>query len=116
MYAAAGALAAGLAGGYYLRDLQADAADKQRIEQAARDAARRAEHADQSAAGYETAKAADEVRERIVVKEVTRVVEKPVYRNVCIDADGLRILASDIAARTTPGEPAPTLRPAAPAD
>lgn len=38
------------------------------------------------------------VRERVVVKEVERVLEKPMYRSVCLDDDGLRILADDIAA------------------
>ena len=113
-YVGAGALVAGLAGGWCARDVKADADDKNRIELAAKDAARRAEHADTAAQGYEIVKANDEVRERIVTKEVIRVVQKPVYRNECVDADGLRILAADIAARTTTGQPAPTVR-AAPA-
>lgn len=36
-----------------------------------------------------------EARERIVIKEVIRVVSKPVYREQCLDDDGMRILADD---------------------
>ena len=115
-YVGAGALAAGLAGGYYLRDLQADADDKARLEQANKDAMRRAENADRASATYESAKDATQARERVVIKEVTRVVTRPVYRNECVDADGLRILADDIAARTAPRQPAPALPDAARAD
>lgn len=52
-----------------------------------------------AATKYEAIKTAAEVRERIVEKEVERVVEKPVYTNSCLDADGLKILSDDIKSR-----------------
>ena len=115
-YVGAVALASGLAGGYYLRDLQADAADKLRAEVAARDAHRRIENADRAAGSYEQATAVEETRERVVIKEVTRVVSRPVYRAECVDADGLRILAADIAAGPAAGQLAPGVRTAPAAD
>lgn len=105
-YVGGGALLAGLAGGWYARDVKADADDKVRAEQVAKDIARRANEADAAAASYEALKASIDARERVVIKEVTRVVEKPVYRNECLDDDGLRILAADIQARSAPGKPA----------
>ena len=47
--------------------------------------------------------------ERIIERETQRVIEKPVYRTVCADADGLRVLE---AARTG-GKPSDEM-PAAP--
>ena len=33
--------------------------------------------------------------ERTVVRETTKVVERPVYRNVCLDPDGVRLINAD---------------------
>lgn len=75
---------------------------------------RREEKVDLAANGHEKFKAAAGVREVQVIKEVERVVqENTVYSNVCLDADGLRIIASDIAARYPSSEPAPTVPAAA---
>ena len=105
-YVGIGAFAVGAAGAWQIQEWRHDADDKARVEQAARDSLRRAENADRAAGDYEETKTAAEVRERVVIKEVTRVVEKPVYRNECLDDDGLRILAADIQARTASGKPA----------
>lgn len=65
---------------------------------------------DTAAVKHEQFKARVEVREVQVLKEVDRVIEKNVYSNVCIDDDGLRIIAADIAARhDAPSQPAPTV-------
>ncbi len=70
---------------------------------------RRDEKVDLAANGHEKFKAAAGVREVKVIKEVERVVQNTVYSNVCLDADGLRIIASDIAARYPASEPAPAV-------
>ena len=48
---------------------------------------------------------------RTITKEVDRVVERPVYRNVCLDADGLRLarcaIAGTGAAACKPDKPMP---------
>ncbi len=97
-YAAVAALLVGLGTGWQTRSWLEAKHDRDRQELAARDAMRRAEHVDAAAVRYERGPAAQEARERVVIQEVQRVVEKPVYRNVCIDDDGLRILAADIEA------------------
>jgi hypothetical protein len=93
------ALAVGFGGGWKTRSWKADSDDRARIEaQAEADRLSRA-RVNTAASAHEDSKAAARMRERIVVKEVDRVVEKPVYRNECLDDDGLRILTSDIDAR-----------------
>ena len=89
-------LAAGTAGGWKARDWKAGADDKQRIENEAEARRLRARQVDSAAEALEVKKAAGEVRWRTVVKEQERVVEKPVYRNVCLDDDGLRLIAAEV--------------------
>lgn len=50
------------------------------------------ETAQQASSGYQTDKAKREQKERVRYVEVQKIVERPVYRNVCIDDDGLRII------------------------
>lgn len=54
------------------------------------------EHARKTSAAYQAQKAAREERERVRYVQVQKIVEKPVYRNVCLDADGLRELNAAI--------------------
>lgn len=58
---------------------------------------------------HEIFKTITETRWREVQKEVDRVVENVVYRNVCLDDDGLRILSDGIKARYPGSEPKPTV-------
>lgn len=55
-----------------------------------------AEHARKTSAAYQAQKAAREEKERVRYVQVQKIVEKPVYRNVCLDADGLRELNAAI--------------------
>ena len=51
---------------------------------------------------------------RKITQEVERVVEKPVYRNVCLDPDGLRIARDAIRGEIAPAPVAPeSVRPPA---
>ena len=51
---------------------------------------------------------------RKITQEVERVVEKPVYRNVCLDPDGLRIARDAIRGEVSdPAKPDQPLRPPA---
>jgi hypothetical protein len=97
-YAAAGALAAGLATGWAVRDWKAGADDAEAL-QAARDIAQEQQRmVNQASARYQVHRADAAQRERIVTKEVRVVLEKPVYRESCLDDDGMRILTEDIQA------------------
>jgi len=107
---------AAFSGGWVVRDWKAGADMADVLAQAAKDQAARRSQVDAAAAGHEKYRKAAAARERVVIKEVERVVEKPVYLNTCFDDAGLQLLAADIAARTAPSEPAPTVPGAADPD
>jgi hypothetical protein len=77
----------------------------------AEERAKREEHVDQVGAGAVQVEAARTNTMTEVRHEIERItVDRPVYRNVCIDADGVRAL--DRAAAAANGED-PGIRPAA---
>ena len=46
---------------------------------------------------YQSEKAVREEKERVRYVQVQKIVEKPVYRNVCVDSDGLSVINAAIA-------------------
>ena len=48
-------------------------------------------------AAYQTGKAVREEKERVRYVQVQNIVEKPVFRNTCIDSDGLSVINAAIA-------------------
>lgn len=48
-------------------------------------------------AAYQTGKAVREEKERVRYVQVQKIVEKPVYRNVCVDSDGVSVINAAIA-------------------
>lgn len=63
----------------------------------------------------EDSKNAKQIIYRTITQQVDRVVERPVYRNVCLDDDGLRLINAAAAGKapTDPGKPDTTMRPTA---
>lgn len=51
----------------------------------------------ETSAAYQTGKAVREEKERVRYVEVQKIVEKPVFRNVCIDSDGVSVINAAIA-------------------
>ena len=51
----------------------------------------------ETAAAYQTGKAVREEKERVRYVQVQKIVEKPVYRNVCVDSDGVSVINAAIA-------------------
>lgn len=51
----------------------------------------------ESSAVYQTGKAVREEKERVRYVQVQKIVEKPVFRNVCVDSDGLSVINAAIA-------------------
>lgn len=45
---------------------------------------------------YQTGKAVREEKERVRYVQVQKIVEKPVFRNVCVDSDGLSVINAAI--------------------
>lgn len=48
-------------------------------------------------AAYQADKAVREEKERVRYVQVQKIVEKPVFRNVCVDSDGLSVINAAIA-------------------
>lgn len=48
-------------------------------------------------AAYQAGKAVREEKERVRYVQVQKIVEKPVFRNTCVDSDGLSIINAAIA-------------------
>ena len=46
---------------------------------------------------YQSEKAMREEKERVRYVQVQKIVEKPVFRNVCVDSDGLSVINAAIA-------------------
>ena len=46
---------------------------------------------------YQAEKATNEQKEKIRYVEVQKIINRPVYRNVCLDSDGLHIINQAIA-------------------
>ena len=51
----------------------------------------------ETAAAYQTGKAVREEKERVRYVQVQKIVEKPVFRNTCLDSDGLSVINAAIA-------------------
>lgn len=50
----------------------------------------------ETAAAYQNGKAVREEKERVRYVQVQKIVEKPVFRNVCVDSDGLSVINAAI--------------------
>jgi hypothetical protein len=87
-----------------------DAADERDAIQAhQRDFLRREKEQYVAAADHEKARTRIEFIDREVTKEIDRVVEKPVYRELCLDDDGLRLANQAIAATGAASQPGPAV-------
>jgi hypothetical protein len=107
-----GAVAAAVAfgGGWTAHGWRRDAAELKRQEDASELARLRARTADTAASTHEVFKENERVVYQVITETVDRIVERPVYRNVCLDADGLRALGDAIHGRASdPGKPAPAV-------
>lgn len=51
----------------------------------------------ETSAAYQSGKAVREEKERVRYVQVQKIVEKPVFRNVCVDSDGLSVINAAVA-------------------
>ena len=107
LYAAIAVLAGsmGAAGAWRVQAGRYALKDAARIEQQAEIARNDRKTAQTASEGFEDAQAKNEVEFRTVTKEVEKIIHRPVFRNVCLDADGLRIINSTLGAAGNPGKP-----------
>ena len=71
--------------------------------------ARQLDRSDEAAGGFEADKTKIRTQFLTITKEVERVVEKPMYRDVCFDDDGLRLIRTAIDPTIPAGQPAPAV-------
>lgn len=103
-------LALGFLGGWKTEAWRHDAAQLDAQRAATAKFKRDEKRVDVAAVGHEEFKAKEEIVYVDRVRIVTKLVDRPVYRNQCIDDDGVRLLNDAIAGRPTAGEPAPAVR------
>lgn len=96
-----GALAI-FAAGYKLADWRASSTLLAQVQAAQEKYKEEAERSAQLGKDLEEERGRQKIVYRDVVKEVTRVVERPVYRSDCIDDDGLRLANRALDGATTP--------------
>ena len=106
---AAVALAVGFAGAWQVQGWRWEAADAQRLRVEQRDRLRQMERADGAAVAHEQHRAGLRQAAQIITREVERVVEVPLYRGECLDADGLQLIDRALGATADPGQPAPAV-------
>ena len=107
--AAAGvALALAFGAGWWLRGLQVKAAMVKQAQAQAKADVQQAQRTSEAVQAHAEAKVKTEIRYVTTVKEVEKLVERPVYLERCIDDDGLRVLSGQILGANSPG-PGPAL-------
>ncbi len=110
LYAGIFAGVLGFAAGWQVNDWRHDAAEAEHARQAKVAEDKQEAKADEAAASHEGVREQIRTEFQVIYRDRDRVVEKPVYRNVCIDADGLRLLRAAVAKPAkASGEPAPTV-------
>lgn len=102
--------AVGFAGAWKLQDLRHDAAELQRVTDQQEITQENARLANRAATGFEKDRTQNATRTRTITIEVDKIIDRPVYRNVCLDADGLQLIAAAVQRRDParqPGKPLP---------
>ncbi|MBH2008099.1 MAG: hypothetical protein I8H71_00460 [Xanthomonadaceae bacterium] len=82
-----------------------DALDKQRIEAQLEQRRNNEKAASAASTAFEKDRINNETRTRTVYVKVEKIIDRPVYRSICVDADGLRLLNDQIRRADDAGEP-----------
>lgn len=106
----ASVIALGLAfgAGWWLRGLQVKAATVDQTKAQAQADVQQAQRTSTAVQQHAKVKTETEIRYVTTVKEVEKLVERPVYLERCMDDDGLRVLNAQILGTNSPG-PGPAL-------
>ena len=109
-YAAVIAGVLGFAAGWQVNDWRHEAADSERAQHQQKADDAQAVRADSASASHEGVRDQLRTEFQIIYRDRDRVIEKPVFRNVCIDADGLRLIRAAVAKPPqAAGKPAPAV-------
>ena len=89
--------------GWWLRGLQVKAATVDQTKAQAQADVQQAQRTSEAVQVHAEEKVKTEIRYVTTVKEVEKLVERPVYLERCMDDDGVRILNAQILGTDTPG-------------
>ena len=89
--------------GWWLRGLQVKAAMVKQTQAQAQADVQQAQRTSTAVQQHAQTKTETEIRYVTTVKEVEKLVERPVYLERCMDDDGLRVLNAQILGTDTPG-------------
>ena len=103
------ATALGFGAGWTVHGWRMAAQKSTQVKQEAAKKAADQQQADKASAGFEDARTKNEVRYETVVKVVEKIVDRPVYRSVCLDDDGVQLLNRQIERVADTAEPEPRL-------
>lgn len=92
LYAAIVASVLGFAAGWQVNDWRHEAAGAEHASQVKASEDKQEAKADDASASHEGVREQIRTEFQIIYRDRDRVVEKPIYRNVCLDADGLRLV------------------------
>jgi hypothetical protein len=105
----------GAAGAWKVQDWRYKAAETERKEHEQETQRLRARVADKASESHEQAKVQIKTEFQTIYRDVEHVIEKPIYRNVCFDDDGMRQLSLAIGTQPAASEPTPAVRSPDPA-
>lgn len=94
----AAAISAVLAFGsaWKVQDWRFDAKEKERLEFAQEAIKMREKAVDTASTNYEKKKEATRIKYVTVIETIEKIVDRPVYKNICIDEDGLKAINEGI--------------------
>lgn len=100
LYVAAVLMLASFGAGWQVQAWRWKAAESAQIEQANAALVAEQKRSAEASRGYQEQLAKVKAKTRVIVNEVNREIEKPVYRDCVIPADGMRLLDQAIEANT----------------
>ena len=95
-------IAAALAGllvfgsAWKIQDWRFDSKEKERLEQVQEAKRMREKRVVTASANYEKKKEVTRVKYVKVIEEVEKIVDRPVYKNICLDDDGIKLINDGI--------------------
>lgn len=106
-YAITALIAAALssAGTWKIQTWRFESREKERIEAQLKLRKTQEKAASAASTAFEQDRTKNEKRTRTVYVKVDKIIDRPVYRNICVDADGLRLLNGAIGRIDDAGEP-----------
>lgn len=92
--ALAGLLAFGSA--WKIQDWRFDSKEKERLEQVQEAKRMREKQVVTASANYEKKKEATRIKYVTITETVEKIVDRPVYKNICLDDDGIKLINEGI--------------------